>query len=285
MERNRMLRWTALWLLALLITLSAIVYQNLTGPTNPKRVTLRLTGSREYNLKLPRSHGGTSDCLVELEIPDSLIRGELYFRRFPTQENWQSATMTRQQGKLAAMLPHQPPAGKLEYYILVKDGGKVFRLPYGEQVVIRFRGDVPAGIIVPHVICMFASMLLSNLALLLALFNFRQFRLYGWITTVILLIGGMILGPLVQYHAFGQYWTGFPLGYDLTDNKTLIAFVFWLIAIAGNLKKDRRYLTILAGLVMLLIFSIPHSARGSELDPDTGKIKTGMIMVRPSLKP
>ena len=70
----------------------------------------------------------------------------------------------------------------------------------------------------------------------------------------------------------------FPMGFDLTDNKTLIAFVFWLIAVVGNVKKDRRYLTLLAGLVMLVIFSIPHSVKGSELDPATGKIKTGMVI-------
>lgn len=276
-----MLKWTILWLLALLITFSAIVYQNLTGPTNPKRISLRLTSDQEYALKLPRSHGGITDCAVELAIPDTRIEGEIYFRRFPTQEEWRSVPMIRQQDKLTGMLPHQPPAGKLEYYLLLREGGKVYRLPYGETVVIRFRGDVPAGILIPHVACMFLSMLLSNLTLLLALFNFRQYRLYGWITTVILLIGGMILGPLVQYYAFGELWTGFPLGYDLTDNKTLIAFVCWIIAIAGNLKKDRRYLIIMAGLVMLVIFSIPHSARGSELDPATGKIKTGMLFIQP----
>jgi hypothetical protein len=169
----------------------------------------------------------------------------------------------------------------LEYYLLLEHSGRVFREPYGEQIVIRFRGDVPAHIIIPHASLMFISMLLSNLTLLLALFNFRPYRIYGWITTIILFAGGLILGPLVQKYAFGQFWTGFPLGFDLTDNKTLIAFIFWLIAILGNMKKDRRYLTVLAGLVMLVIFSIPHSLRGSELDPESGAIKTGMIILLP----
>jgi ABC-type transport system involved in cytochrome c biogenesis permease subunit len=121
-------------------------------------------------------------------------------------------------------------------------------------------------------------MLLSNLTLLLAIFGFRQYRLYGYITTAVLFVGGLILGPLVQKYAFGQLWTGFPVGYDLTDNKTLIAFFFWMLAVLGSLGKERRYLTVLAGLVMLVIFSIPHSARGSERDPHTGEIKTGMVI-------
>jgi hypothetical protein len=280
MERKQSIKWIIIWSLALLITLGAIVYQNLTGPTHPKRIKFRVADNREYFFKLPRSHGGESDCRLELDIPDAIMTGELHFRRFPTAEDWQVTGMVRHQDKLVALLPHQPPAGKLEYYLLLKSAGQVFRVPYGEQIVIRFRGDIPAGIIIPHAFLMFAAMLLSSVTLLLALFNFRQYRLYGWITTVILVVGGMILGPMVQKHAFGQYWTGFPMGFDLTDNKTLIAFVFWLIAIVGNLRKDRRYLTILAGLVMLVIFSIPHSIKGSELDTTTGKIKTGMVVVK-----
>jgi hypothetical protein len=282
MERKRIFIWIILWTTALLITLAAIVYQNLTGPTHPARTRFRISDSQEYMLKLPRSHGGETDCPVELGIADSLVTGELYFRRYPTNEDWQMAVMTRKEGKLVASLPHQPPAGKLEYHLLLKRNGQVFRMPYGEQVIIRFRGDVPAGIIIPHASLMFVSMLLSNLTLLLALFNFKQYRAYTWITAVILFIGGLILGPLVQKYAFGQYWTGFPMGFDLTDNKTLIAFIFWLIALAGNMKRNRRYLTVLAAVVMLVIFSVPHSVRGSELDPSTGDIKTGVIMFNPS---
>ena len=281
MWHKRFLHWILLWILAGLITAAALVYQNLTGPTNPKRLELWLSDSQVYKFKLPRSHGGSTNCLIELNIPDTMIAGELFFRRYPTHEEWQKTTLVRAKDKLAAYLPYQPPAGKLEYYLLFRQEGKVTRMPAGEQVVIRFRGDVPAGIIIPHASLMFIAMLLSNLALLLALFNFRQYRTYGFITTIVLFAGGLILGPMVQKHAFGQYWTGFPFGFDLTDNKTLIAFVFWLLAIIGNLKKGRRYLTILAALVMLVIFSIPHSAKGSELDPATGKIKTGMIFHAP----
>jgi hypothetical protein len=279
MRQKSSLHWILLWILAVLITGAALIYQDLTGPTNPKRVELWLSDSQVYKFKLPRSHGGNTNCLIEISVPDTLITGDVFYRHYPTHEEWQKTTLVRIQDKLAAYLPYQPPAGKLEYYLLFRQEGKVIRMPAGEQVIIRFRGDVPARIIIPHASLMFIAMLLSNLTLLLALFNFRQYRVYGLITTIVLFIGGLILGPLVQKYAFGQYWTGFPFGFDLTDNKTLVAFIFWLLAIIGNLKKDRRYLIMLAALVMLVIFSIPHSAKGSELDPATGKIKTGMILV------
>jgi hypothetical protein len=45
-----------------------------------------------------------------------------------------------------------------------------------------------------------------------------------------------------------------------------------------NRKKDRPYLVALAAVVLLLVFSIPHSLFGSELNQATGKVVTGIIV-------
>ena len=81
----------------------------------------------------------------------------------------------------------------------------------------------------------------------------------------------------MQKYAFGKFWTGFPLGFDLTDNKTLIALVVWLIALLGNLKKERPSLALGAAIVMLVVYAIPHSLFGSELDYSSGNVVTGFI--------
>jgi len=271
-------KWILVSFLAILLTALALVYQNRTGPTKPLRTELWLNEDQVYKFNLPRTHGGPTNCLVEVPVPDNAVSADLYFRRYPTNDEWQKVNMIRVSDKLSAFLPNQPPAGKLEYHIVFSHDGRVVRLPSNNQVVIRFRGDVPAGVILPHVLLMFIAMLISNLTLFLALFGFRQYKLFGWITLITLFTGGLIFGPIVQKYAFGQYWTGFPNGMDLTDNKTLIAFVLWLIAVIANTKRNRRFLTVVAALAMLVIFSIPHSARGSELNPETGKIETGMVI-------
>jgi hypothetical protein len=89
----------------------------------------------------------------------------------------------------------------------------------------------------------------------------------------------MILGPLVQKFAFGELWTGVPFGWDLTDNKTLIALIFWILAVLMNRKKDRPIYTALAAVVLLLVFSIPHSMFGSELDYSSGEVTQGLIFI------
>jgi len=88
----------------------------------------------------------------------------------------------------------------------------------------------------------------------------------------------MILGPLVQKFAFGAYWTGVPFGWDLTDNKTLIAMIFWLMAswrvLKGNAEQNRWWV-VLAVVVMFIVFLIPHSMMGSELNYETMTVETG----------
>jgi len=84
---------------------------------------------------------------------------------------------------------------------------------------------------------------------------------------VFIFIGGFILGPLVQKYAFGVLWSGVPLGFDLTDNKTLIAMVGWLIALFLMRKgKPGRAGVVAAAVLLIVIYSIPHSLLGSELD-------------------
>jgi hypothetical protein len=49
--------------------------------------------------------------------------------------------MVRMSDQLAAFLPNQPPAGKLEYHILFSKEGRTIRIPEAGEVIIRFRGD------------------------------------------------------------------------------------------------------------------------------------------------
>jgi len=112
----------------------------------------------------------------------------------------------------------------------------------------------------------------------LRIFAKMAYKPYLYTTVALLFFGGMILGPIVQQYAFGELWTGIPFGWDLTDNKTFIAFVFWLIALFTNLRlQENKFWVILATIITLVIFSIPHSMFGSQLDYETGKMVQGFI--------
>jgi hypothetical protein len=265
-----------IWFLSVLITVLAIIYQRSTGPTYEKKTSITIDGTK-YSFKLTRSHGGEKDCKITIPVADQQIKATLEFKQFPSKDEWTKLTMYRENETLAAILPHQPPAGKLEYKITLEKNGQVYPVNEGNPVIIRFKGDVPAAILIPHILFMFFAMFLSNLAGIMALFNFKKFRLYGKFALTGLFIGGLILGPFVQWYAFGEFWAGIPFAWDLTDNKTLLALIFWVMAVLMNRKKERPVYTAIAALVMLVVYSIPHSLYGSELNPETGKVIQGMI--------
>ncbi len=262
------------WLLAVIITLSAAYYQRVTGPTYPLKVKTEING-KSFEFSLKRSSNNSSDCEISVPVMEKDVQAYMIYRKYPTNDNWDTLTFKKTEKGMSAFLPKQPAAGKLEYFLLFSDGKETTAVLQQEPNVIRYKGDVPAYVLIPHILFMFFGMMLSNLAGLLAAFKLDRARLYSLITFLLILLGGMILGPVVQKYAFNEFWTGLPFGWDLTDNKTLIAFVAWIIALIANRKKFRPGYIIAAALVTLIIFSIPHSMFGSELNPATGTVTQG----------
>lgn len=273
----------------MVITLGAALYQRTTGPTYPRSEKVTLAGT-EYNCDLIRT-SGARDARVKLPITDTTVHAVLFYKKLGMAEEFTRVDFkltdikkhslfgkknaNKVETLLAASLPQQPPAGKLEYYIELSKDGQTADIAKNKHVVIRFKGDVPAGVLIPHIILMFSAMMFATLAGLFAAFKVERYRRYTIWTFIILFIGGFIFGPWVQWYAFGEWWTGIPFGFDLTDNKTLFAFVFWIAALFGIKGKGRPWLIILAALMTLVIFSIPHSLFGSTLDYATGSVKQG----------
>ncbi|HOJ18461.1 MAG: hypothetical protein GX452_00765 [Ignavibacteriales bacterium] len=255
-----------LWILAIILTVASAYYQRLTGPTYPIEESKTL-GTTSFTYKLERSHSTSSDYLVTIPTNNPTLEGILSWKRFKTNDDWNVVKMEYVAGNLTGVLPKQPSAGKLEYRVRLTYNNKELALNNGESIVIRFKGDVPAWILIPHIITIFLAMLFSLRTGFEAFRKNSRLKNKTAVTFVTLVIGGLIFGPLTQLYAFGALWTGFPFGYDLTDNKTLIAFVFWLFALIAVIreKKERLFVGI-AAVVTLVIFLIPHSLLGSELD-------------------
>lgn len=255
-----------LWFIAFLITISSAVYQRLTGPTHPKRGKIMIDETR-ISYKFWRSYTVAKDTPVRLAAPDTNITGYVRYVRYKSHDDWQDIAFQREGDMLVAYLPHQPAAGKIAYFVFLKKGDLSISLTGDEPIVLRYKGDVPASILLPHVLIIFLAMLFSNRTLLEALDSRgNAFRYMLW-TIGLFFVGGLILGPAVQKYAFGAFWTGFPFGIDLTDNKTLFAMLGWIWAWFKNRNgKDGRGWIVFAAILMLAVYLIPHSVLGSELD-------------------
>jgi len=280
-----------LWVLSVFLMLTAIIYQRSTGPTYPVKGKFENQGET-YKYKLLRSHETTKGAPIALpNIQGADFQADLHYKRYQTNDSILHLPFVLEGEEFIAALPVQPSAGKMEYYITGKLNGKTFRIPESshDSIILRYKDPVPNGVLIPHVFFMFFAVLFGIRAGLSALFQPENMRKWVIVSLIGMSIGGMVLGPIVQKHAFGEYWTGFPYGGDFTDNKTLILWLTWVIALiligVKQKKKETksRIIVLVAAIVMTIVYLIPHSMGGSTLDYEkvdqgidpTEAIKTG----------
>jgi hypothetical protein len=242
----------------------------MTGPTHPIKSDESIKG-KTVSYQLLRSYIEFERMPVKITAPDINITGFLNYKRYKTKDSWTEIPMQRDGELLIAYIPGEQAAAKVEYTVRLHLEDKDLLLNKGRSIVTRFKGKVPDYFIIPHIFLMFISILF---ALRTGMEALRKDGNYFWMvnwTLGLVFVGGMILGPIVQKYAFGDLWTGFPYGFDLTDNKTLVAFIFWIIAFI--LKKRSKFWVLAATITMIIVYLIPHSVLGSELDYSTGTMK------------
>jgi hypothetical protein len=261
---KKQLTTALIWVFSLIFMLMLAVYQRMTGPTHPLRGKVELNGET-YKYKFLRSHDTGIDAPFEMEVPEGAV-AIFRYKRFKSFDEWTAVEVKPENGVVKIAVPSQPPAGKVEYQVALLYKDKSYPLT-DEPVIIRYKGSVPGFVLIPHIIFMFLAMVLSVRTGIEALLNRTHiFRLTS-ITLLFLFLGGLVFGPIVQKYAFDAYWTGWPWGTDLTDNKTIVAFIFWLTAwIVLYRRRRNRIWPVLAMVVMLAAYLIPHSMLGSELD-------------------
>ncbi|MCX7955068.1 MAG: hypothetical protein N3A01_07760 [Bacteroidales bacterium] len=263
-----------IYLIAFTICFSVLLFQRKTGPTYPYPVTLNIDDS-VYSFKLPRSANNDKD--LELVIPKiKNFSAYVSYRKYRYDKKFETKFFVEKNNKLVVTVPSLPSAGKYEYNVFYydKNNQKIIKVNK-DPVIIRFKNKVPDVIVVLHIIFIFLGFLSSNISGLLAVFNTNKINLikkFSLITLLLFLIGGFIMGPIMQKLAFGVWWSGFPFGIDLTDNKMLFSFITWVICFIRFVKTKNNKYIIAAALLTIVIFLIPHSLLGSEYDFKSSKV-------------
>ncbi len=272
-----MIKKILLWVLAVFMAIAAMIYQRSTGPTYEYKGYLE-KGEERHKYELLRSQETTEGAKIELPNIDAAnYTASLHYKRYQTQDPVASLDFSLDEdNRFVAQLPIQPAAGKMEYYISGMLDGQAFNIPEeGEdRIVLRYKDPVSDYILIPHVVMMIIVIIFGIRAGLSALFDHDSMRRWTVVAFLAMTVGGMVLGPLVQKSAFGEYWTGFPFGGDFTDNKMLIMWVVWALtlAIIGLKPKKKEQISraavLTAAVVMTVVYLIPHSLGGSTLDYD-----------------
>lgn len=263
MSSNR--KNTLLWVIAIILTIGLVIYQRSTGSSYPIRGKVTIDGE-VIKYKLIRTLGGDKDALIEIFIDSKDVTGSITQKKYKSFDEWSTSKMWRKEGRLVGVIPNPSPAGKVEYLIVLHHNDIDYVLTE-DYVIIRFKGAVPMAILTPHIFFMFFSLLFALRVGLELFFRRVDTKYYAGVVIITLFVGGLILGPIVQKFAFGAYWTGWPFGYGLTDNKTLFVFIFWVIAwFVLRKKPQNRLWPLIAVIIMILVYSIPHSVLSSEID-------------------
>lgn len=272
-----MMKKILLWVVCVFMALAAMIYQRSTGPTYEYKGQLEHAG-QAYKYELIRTHETTAGAKVEMpQLAGANYKAFLNYKRYRTQDEVTKVEFALDgDQRYVAQLPVQPAAGKMEYYITGTIDGKPFNIPEtGEdKIVLRYKDPVSDSILIPHVTMMILVIIFGIRAGLASIFDPETMRKWAIIAFSAMTLGGMILGPLVQKSAFGEYWTGFPYGGDFTDNKMLIMWLVWAVALAIIGFKPKKKETISraavlgAAVVMMVVYLIPHSMGGSTLDYD-----------------
>ncbi len=269
-KKMKVFKFFLLWIFSFFLTVFFSIYQRATGPTHPFPVKIKFY-SFTYDFKLPRSAESGKELKIIIPIDHYSIKGEIHYRLYPEGKEWQKIDLEKKPRELTASLPTLPPAGKYEYYVKLFSPEYSLEIPE-KPIKVRFKGYVPLPILIAHIIIIFSAFLFGVYSGLYTLF-FKRKSKFVLITFLLFLIGGGVLGPIVQKYAFGQFWTGFPFGMDLTDNKGLILIIFWGLASFKSKKEREHFWIIIALLITILSFFTPHSLWGSELRG--GKVRTG----------
>jgi hypothetical protein len=170
--------------MAVVLMLAAAVYQRRTGPTYPMRGEITV-GADSYGYHLLRSQETTEQARIAVSRPGAEASGTLTYRRYPTNDPFTTVPLQAEAGEegevLVAYLPLQPPAGKVEYSLSLETAAGPVRIPEigseEETIVLRYKGPVPAAVLIAHVACMFFSMLIgmrAGLGALVAPSNVRS---------------------------------------------------------------------------------------------------------------
>ncbi len=273
---KRSTKLTSIWIVSIIIMALFAVYQRATGPTYPVSGKIAIN-SAEIKYKLLRTSDSQGDAEVKIKVPDQSITGKVTLKRYKSNDEWTTSDMKRSGDELIAYLPHQNPAGKIIYSINLVDKSGAQHPLSEKPVILRFKGEVPLWILIPHVLFIFLAYCFSTATAFGALTNTMNLNKMALFTSIFLFLAGIILGPMMQKYAFGAYWTGWPIADgqslnflkagDLTDNKTLLALIMWIVAYfkTRNGKHGKAWVFV-AAITLIAVFLIPHSVLGSEID-------------------
>lgn len=276
-------------IIALLITLILLSIARHISQRKPELKVVESEGIKiEHTTVVEKIGEGDVDIFAKISTPEPIEKYQVTLAYKIDQGDFLSVAMLPKDENSKSFfttIPSQSKGKRAYYYLAVTDKqGQEVSFPdrvklLNPPFMIKFKGKVSPFVLIAHIIAMFGGVffvflvLFSTVDLLRGKDVLKSVNNFSLLTTLFIFLGGFPLGFLVAHQTFGVAWSGIPFGWDITDNKTVILLVYWLILLylmKGTVFKKRAelnltghksisILTILGVILTLLIYLIPHS--------------------------
>lgn len=268
-------------IVALLITVVLLAVARRLSKNNPEYL-VAADGDVTVSHTTVFEHVGGGRPVIEIGVSgDDSVKAYLIYSQPSGQEVARVEMAGDGAGSYSGFLPDSGKGERLLYsFEVVTQAGRPIALPGdGSSVLLKYKGEVSTLVLVLHVIFMFGSFFFMVLAGLYAIDLLRGLGgkrstaiMVRWLM-IFIFIGGWPLGFILNRQRFGPVWEGFPFGWDVTDNKTQIMLVIWIVTILlargsfFGIGKEKDLVgeagfaraVILSLVLSLAIFLIPHS--------------------------
>ena len=262
-------------LLALLLTIVMLVIARLASTRHAREIVVNVDNLTFKHHTVTESFD--EGPIVKLAVNDASKERAVIYYSETNGSNYQALEMPVENNVYSIQLPKLDKGQKWWYHIdVLKDNQKIATIPSNEDQFIKFKGRVSPFILIPHIICMFATIFFGVLAVFTAIdavkgrAGVKRSVWFALLALVFGYIGGLPLGVEVTRQTFGGGWGGWPIGNDWTDTKTEIFLLFWLITLILSFnglrgkkmfisEKTYAFLVILSLVVTFITFLIPHS--------------------------
>ena len=248
----------------------------------PRELAAEIGDMRIEHVSVTEQVGPGSPAVSARIVSDELVEPSIVYTVVGEEGTRRINMVHGGEGRWEAYLPAIEKSGRIMYALTIRrESGSTVRLPEeeGSFLLVKYKGEVSPVVLGLHIIFMFGAfyfMVQSLWSAIEILSSGRGKRSAvsntRWVL-VFTFIGGWPLGFLLNYQAFGPIWEGFPFGYDITDNKTQLIFLFWLVSlllVRGSFLgkgEERDWLgprgfalaILLSYILSLFLFIVPHS--------------------------
>ena len=271
-------------LAGILITLVIFVVARRMTINKPSEVEWTGDGTRISHWTVYEQVGpGQPEIILQVEPPTEIDASVLH--RVPGTEAFDTVGMSEiSSGVWSARLPAGQKGDRLEYGFRIvrteeSEAGTSIATSQTGYYLIKYKGEVSVTVLGLHILCMFAAFFFIVEAIIGA-FNMlvmkedREFTVAQtrWVL-LFSVLGGIPLGFALNWQRFGVLWEAFPFGTDITDNKTQLIIIFWIIIAALSWKSFACRRTgrdaagpgtfaiavIIASVLSLFLYLVPHS--------------------------